>query len=157
MSFIIFLVLLALGFWWGSNREKAHFESLRQRETLLNEISWRSNGKKEDFGANSEGTLVTGHVVIAQDYFKSFLAGLVNIVGGRVTSYESLLDRGRREALCRMREAALTWGCDQIVNVRFETSIIGENQGKQKTGAIEILAYGTAVKERVKVFHEVQP
>jgi uncharacterized protein YbjQ (UPF0145 family) len=63
----------------------------------------------------SEGILVSGHVVIAQDYFKSFLASLVNITGGRVTSYESLLDRGRREALCRMRESAKAWGCDQIV------------------------------------------
>lgn len=147
MGFIIFLVLLALGFWWGSSREKAHFESLRLREKKLNEVSWRSNGKKERFEAMAEGTLVTGHVVIAQDYFKSFLAGLVNITGGRVTAYESLLDRGRREALCRMREAALLWGCDEIVNVRFETSVIGQNQGKQKSGAIEVLAYGTALKE----------
>ncbi|MGH1469206.1 MAG: YbjQ family protein [Bdellovibrionales bacterium] len=145
-NLLVVLTLLILGFVIGSAREKKHFESLRKREGLLSAIPWRSNGKKEDFSKYQEGSLVTGHVVIGQDYFKAFLAGLVNLVGGRMSSYESLLDRGRREALCRLRESARDWECREIVNVRFETSIIGENQGKQKSGAIEVFAYGTALK-----------
>ncbi|MFT6733724.1 MAG: hypothetical protein ACJAS9_001914 [Polaribacter sp.] len=38
------------------------------------------------------------------DYFKRFLAGLRNIFGGRVVTYESLVDRARREAILRMKE-----------------------------------------------------
>lgn len=145
-SLLFAITLLALGYFIGSAREKKHFKSLRKREHFLNAIPWRSNGKKEDFSKYKEGALVTGHVVIGQDYFKSFLSGLVNVIGGQMSSYESLLDRGRRESLCRLRESARDWGCREIVNVRFETSVIGENQGKKKSGAIEIFAYGTALK-----------
>jgi len=142
----IALALLAAGYFIGTAREKSHFKSLRKREEALNSISWRSTGKKEKFDTASDAVLVMGHVVIGQDYFKSFLAGLVNIVGGRVGVYESLLDRGRREALCRLRQIAKDWGCREVVNVRFETAVIGQNQGKQKGGAVEVFAYGTAVK-----------
>lgn len=146
MNFLGLLILLAFGYFIGTAREKSHFKSLRKRETILNKIPCRSTGKKDKFENSSEGTLVTGHVVIGQDYFKSFLAGLINLIGGRVGVYETLLDRGRREALCRMREEALEWGCTEIANVRYETSVIGQNQGKQKGGMIEVFAYGTAVK-----------
>lgn len=142
---IVVLLLLA-GFFIGTAREKSHFKSLRKREAALNTVSWRSTGKKEKFEGMSESALVMGHVVIGQDYFKSFLAGLINIVGGRVGVYESLLDRGRREALCRLRQVAKDWGGAEVVNVRFETAVIGQNQGKQKGGAVEVFAYGTAVK-----------
>jgi uncharacterized protein YbjQ (UPF0145 family) len=140
------LGLLVFGYIIGTSREKSHFKSLRQRESALQEISWRSTGKKEDFSRYQEGRLVSGHVVIGQDYFKAFLGGLINLVGGRLGVYESLLDRGRREAMCRLREEAKSWGCSEIVNVRFETSIIGENTGKKNSGAIEIFTYGTALK-----------
>lgn len=145
-NLIIPIVLLTLGYFIGSAREEKHFKSLRKREAFLNSVPCRSTGKKEKFDNYSEGSLVSGHVVVGQDYFKSFLAGLVSIVGGRMTTYEALLDRGRREALCRMREQASKWGCKEIVNVRYETSVIGQNQGKQKSGAIEVFAYGTALK-----------
>jgi len=142
----LILALLVAGYFLGTAREKSHFKSLREREQNLNVISWRSNGKKEKFENIRESALVMGHVVIGQDYFKSFLASLINIVGGRVGVYESLLDRGRREALCRLRQDAKEWGCTEVVNVRFETALIGQNQGKQKGGAVEVFAYGTAVK-----------
>jgi uncharacterized protein YbjQ (UPF0145 family) len=47
---------------------------------------------------------VSGSVVVSVDYFKRFLAGLRTLVGGRVTSYETLLDRARREAILRCKE-----------------------------------------------------
>ncbi|MGQ0547496.1 MAG: YbjQ family protein, partial [Betaproteobacteria bacterium] len=50
--------------------------------------------------------LVAGSVVIADDYFKSLLAGLYSFFGGPVRSYESLLDRARREAVLRMKAEA---------------------------------------------------
>ena len=50
--------------------------------------------------------LVTGECVISGDYFKNFVAGLKNLFGGRLTTFESVIDRGRREAILRMREKA---------------------------------------------------
>lgn len=146
--FIIPVGLLAFTYFWGTALEKKHLKELRQRETDLSQVSWSSLGKKEDFSQRSlKGELFIGQVVIGQDYFRSFVAGLIGLVGGTVTVYESLLDRGRREALCRLREASQKAGYTSIVNVRFVSSTVGVNKHDQASGIIEILAYGTGVKD----------
>ena len=60
--------------------------------------------------------------------------------------YESLLDRGRREAILRMKEQAIAWGGTQIYNVRLETSNIGSQGGGKGLAALEVTAYGTAIR-----------
>ena len=87
--------------------------------------------------------MVYGNAVISIDYFKRLLAGLRKIFGGTVKSYESLLDRARREAILRMKEMAQ--GSTIIVNVRIETSTIGKQANKKGVGCIEAMAYGTAL------------
>ena len=91
-------------------------------------------------------TLVSGSAVISIDYFKRLLASLRNIFGGTIKSYESLLDRARREALLRMRESAPDAGV--IVNVRIETASIGRRANKKGVGCVEAIAYGTALMLR---------
>lgn len=145
IELIYVLVLMAVAFFYGNYVEKSHLRDLRRREKNLNSIPWRSSGKKEIYSEVLESKLLTGHVVIAQDAFKSAIAGLINIFGGRVTVYESLLDRGRREAICRLREQAKAIGCGEIVNVRLETSTLGVNTNQKSAGSIEVLAYGTGV------------
>ncbi|NNK94067.1 MAG: heavy metal-binding domain-containing protein, partial [Desulfobacterales bacterium] len=76
------------------------------------------------------------------DYFKKIMATLSNIFGGQLTSYESLLDRARREAVLRLKESCPQ--ADQIINLRIETSSITKGDNKQ-IGCVEVLAYGTAV------------
>ena len=68
---------------------------------------------------------------------------MINLVGGRVTVYESLMDRARREAILRMKEEA--GSCDMIINTRLETMTIS-NTSNKSTGTVELLAYGTAIK-----------
>ena len=82
-----------------------------------------------------------GGVVVASDYFKSFLAGLVNFFGGAVVSYESLIDRARREAMLRMKAEAKVLEAELIFNVKFETMTVGSG----RTASVEVLAYGTAL------------
>ena len=84
-----------------------------------------------------------GSAVISIDYFKRFLASLRNIFGGTVKSYESLIDRARREALIRMKEMA--GDATVIVNVRIETSTIGRSANRKGVGCLEAIAYGTAM------------
>ena len=148
-SLALFLGLLGLGFFWGKRSETQHLKSLRLREMDLSQVSWSSVGKKEDFSQRFiKGDLFIGQVVIAQDFFKAFVAGLIGIVGGRVTVYESLLDRGRREALCRLREDARRAGYTSLVNVRFQSSTVGVNKNNQASGIIEVIAYGTGIKDK---------
>ena len=91
--------------------------------------------------------MVAGSVVISLDYFKRVIAGLRGLVGGRITTYEPLLERARREAILRMIEDARSNGFDAIFNVRLETSRLANSTGNGKgTAGVEMLAFGTAVR-----------
>jgi len=69
------------------------------------------------------------------------------LIGGRVKPYESLLERGRREALLRMKEQALALNANLIVNVKIETAAISKGATAQQIGCVEVLAYGTALRD----------
>ena len=73
------------------------------------------------------------------------------LVGGRITVYESLLDRGRREAIVRMKTEARRLGATMIFNVRLETSSLSEDQsGRAPMFSAEFIAYGTALVPAAK-------
>jgi uncharacterized protein YbjQ (UPF0145 family) len=100
----------------------------------------------EDWNASSS-TMVTGSIVISLDYFKRVIAGLRGLVGGRIKTYEPLLERARREALLRMSESAHEQGYDAVFNVRLETSrLANASRDGKGTAGVEMLAFGTAVK-----------
>ena len=138
-------MLLMIGFYFGSKKEKAHYQKLKRRELQFSKIP-AVNFKSLD---NIEGEiisskLVIGSTVVSVDYFKRFLATLKLFTGGRLTSYESLLERARREAILRMKESAPD--SDMFLNLRIETSSIGKStQNNNSVGSIEILAFATAI------------
>ena len=104
---------------------------------------------------NSE--LVAGNAVISIDFFKKFVAALKMLFGGRVTQYESLLDRARREALLRMREQAQQKNAFLVLNTRVETASISKNSKRRNSvGAVEVLAYGTAISLGNKIDNSQQ-
>ena len=138
------LGLLILGFGFGSLAERRHYRSILRREEEHHDLIVVASKTLPDAALPPATELVTGSVVISVDYFKRFVAQLRMIFGGRVHTYESLLDRGRREALLRMQEQAKALGASMIFNTRFETSSISKGNGKS-VGSIEVLAYGTAV------------
>ncbi|MCK4377829.1 MAG: heavy metal-binding domain-containing protein [Deltaproteobacteria bacterium] len=141
----IFLLLLALGYAAGTWAEKRHYRSIMEREEQLIHLPTITSKKVAlDESRVERAVLAVGSVVISVDYFKRMLAGLRNIFGGTIKSYETLLDRARREALLRMKEKA--HGASMIINVRIETSTIGKRAFKGKLGSVEAIAYGTAIK-----------
>lgn len=99
---------------------------------------------------NGKSQLVTGSVVVSIDYFKRVAAGLRSLFGGRIGAYESLVERARREALLRMKEDAKSKGSKMIINVKLETASISKN-AQQGVGAVEVIAYGTALSTEVSV------
>lgn len=142
---IIFVVFITLGYTAGTIAEKRHYKSIKKRERAFLKRPVITLGKNiRPKREVRKSQLVYGSAVISVDYFKRFLAGLRNLFGGRVKSYESLVDRARREAVLRMQ--AMAGGADIILNVRIETSTIGRSADRRKSlGSIEALAYGTAV------------
>jgi uncharacterized protein YbjQ (UPF0145 family) len=128
----------------GTITEKKHYESIHVRERASAHVPVIPTVVSDDSRSVASAVMVTGSTVISPDSFRRFLASIRNIFGGRLRSYESMLDRGRREAILRMKEQAPD--ADAIVNFRMETSKIGGQQKKQSIIAIEVLAYGTALK-----------
>ena len=137
----LFLIIVALI--TGSAIEKRHFESIHRREQALEGMPLLNTREYPKERAVAKARLVTGSVVISYDYFKRFLAGLRLIFGGEVKSYVSLIDRGRREAVLRMREKHPD--ADLIINLRTETSSISKGGRKRAMGTVEVIAYGTAI------------
>ena len=105
------VVLLTIGLVFGGAAERRHFRALQHREETMQHVLTTQvrvflvphpNGKPP--------RLVVAETVIASDYLKSFLGGLRNIFGGNVKSFESLLERGRREVTVKLQEQATELG-----------------------------------------------
>lgn len=143
-NLLLVLTLLAIGYVVGTLTEKRHYRSIHKREKAflhLPAITMKTIDYPEEKVKSAQ--LVYGSAVISIDSFKKLLAGLRNIFGGTVKSYESLIDRARREALLRMKEMA--GEATVIVNVRIETATIGRKANKKGVGCLEAIAYGTAL------------
>jgi len=143
-QFLLVIFLLILGYFTGSIAERRHYKSIIRREDRLGNLVVIVAKTLPPMNPAPATTLVRGSVVISVDYFKRFLARLRMIFGGRIHTYESLLDRARREAILRMQEQARELGASMIFNMRFETSSISKGR-KDAVGTVEVLAYGTAV------------
>ncbi|MGF1476998.1 MAG: YbjQ family protein [Geminicoccaceae bacterium] len=142
------IIAILLFFAIGRAVEAAHYRRLRKGEAELAGIPiYVVRDPPEDWTSTSD-PLVTGSAVISVDYFKRFLASLRMIFGGRINAYETLVDRARREAVLRLKRAALAQGADVICNLKFETSRVFGGSGG--TISVEVLAYGTALKRGVR-------
>lgn len=144
IDLLIILVFLAIGYGFGGLNEKRHFKSIFSREEQLSDILLFDSKLPPALGSTG-GELVSGSVVVSVDYFKRFVAGLRLLFGGRLSTYESLLERGRREAVLRMKESAKLKGCSQVINIKFETMSISKGAGGA-LGSVEVLVYGSAIK-----------
>ena len=141
------LPVMLLGAWIsGSIIERRHLKSLLLLESgSRGVLAVTIEDLPPDWHVES-CELVMGNVVISQDYFKRFAAGIKGIFGGNIRVLEPLLERARREALIRMKGVAHAHGYDTIINVRIETSTLASSRRNGKgTAGVEILAFGTAI------------
>ncbi|OPL14088.1 MAG: hypothetical protein AVO34_06220 [Firmicutes bacterium ML8_F2] len=143
---VLFLILLGVGYGCGSLAERRHYASITRREAEKLNFQTMTIEPHLTNEQVSHSFLVHGSAVISIDYFKRLLAILRNLFGGRIKAYESLVDRARREATLRLQEQALAQGADMVVNLRLETSAIGNSANRKKqVGSVEAIAYGTAI------------
>lgn len=140
---ITFIFLLGLGLVAGQAAERRHYGSIREREKSLLHVPAVSTKTLPENAEVTHSALAVGSVVVSVDYFKQFIAGLRMILGGEVETYAPLLDRARREALLRMKESCPS--ADLFLNTRLETASIGGEGGRGGLGAVEVVAYGTAI------------
>lgn len=69
------------------------------------------------------------------------IANIQNFFGGRLTAYESIVERARREAIIRLKQEAQRTGATHIMGLRLSTTELG-----MQGGMVEVFAYGTAIK-----------
>jgi uncharacterized protein YbjQ (UPF0145 family) len=136
------LLLIVVALITGTIVEKRHYRSIDRREKDFAKIALINSKRYPQDYPIAQSQLVTGSVVISYDHFKRFLAGFRKIFGGEIKSYVSLVDRGRREAILRMKEKCPN--ADLVVNFRIETSSISKGK-KDSLGIVEVFAYGTAL------------
>jgi uncharacterized protein YbjQ (UPF0145 family) len=146
IQFLTLLVLLGLGFSIGTLVERAHLRRLAAREEAVSDMLV-TDVRSLPVGLSGVCCgLVTGEVVIASDYFKSFAANLRKLIGGELHTFESLMVRARREATLRVLESAREMGADAVINMRFSTSNIGAMRRKGGAAMVEMYACGTAIR-----------
>ncbi len=140
---LVFVGLLAAGYFRGRVNERRHLADLDRRERELRHVLIFAGRYPPALDGPHDPVLVTGSVAIAGDFFRSFVAGLRKLVGGRFAGFETLVSRTRREAILRLKAQALAAGCTMVFNVRVETRQI-QNGARGDGNAVEVLACGTA-------------
>ena len=142
---LLIIVILGVTYATGSIIEKNHFKKIRQREIALVKKPVVTFGKKLTTSKKIKNVeLVTGEAAISGDYFKTFVSAFRNFFGGRMVSFESIMERARREAVLRMREKAKN--ADIIVNLRLETAMLNtEDNNNNQLPKVSVIAYGTAI------------
>lgn len=142
---LLALFLLVLGFVAGRYLESRHFRNIRERETKFLHQPAVTFKVLRDSRPVESTQLALGSVVVSADYYKRFLMGFRKLFGGEIRSYSPLLDRGRREAVLRLKESCPD--ADLYLNLQLSTSSIHGKQAKSM-GCVEVLATATAVRFR---------
>lgn len=140
LKIIIFVILFGIGFGFGRYNERKHLKTLERDEKRLAHIVMDTNRFQS---IDDVGKMVCSNVVISHDYFKYVIAQIENFFGGRLTSYESIVERARREAVVRLKAEAEKIGSTQIMGLRLSTTELG-----MQGGMVEVFAYGTAIQKR---------
>lgn len=139
----VLLALIVTGYVVGQFLERRHYRSIKEREkNFINLVTTSSKFPIGEIPSEVRTEFVQGACVISVDYFKRFVARLRQLFGGNIRSYETLVDRARREAILRLKESCAD--ANQVVNLRIETSSITKGR-KNQIGSIEVHAYATAI------------
>jgi uncharacterized protein YbjQ (UPF0145 family) len=135
-------ILLLLGYCMGKINERNHYKLVKQREKEWINVPVITAKTYTGEKPVERSEMAVGSVVVSVDYFKRLLMNLRRIFGGEVCSYSPLIDRGRREAILRMKEGYPD--ADMFLNCRLQTATIS-NGKKKSTGCVEVIAYSTAL------------
>jgi uncharacterized protein YbjQ (UPF0145 family) len=86
--------------------------------------------------------VVHGCAVMGSNVFRDFFAGIRDVVGGRVGSYETVVTDAKQAALAQLVEQAEDLRADAVIGISFDHDSIG---GDNKT-ILMVSATGTAVR-----------
>ena len=85
--------------------------------------------------------IVSGETIIGANLFKDFFAGIRDIVGGRASSYESVLREAKESALQEMSDQAARMGANAVIGIDLDYETVGTNGSM-----LMVTAAGTPVR-----------
>ena len=85
--------------------------------------------------------IVSGETIIGANLFKDFFAGIRDIVGGRSSSYESVLREAKECARQEMSDQAARMGANAVIGIDLDYETVGANGSM-----LMVTAAGTAVR-----------
>lgn len=85
--------------------------------------------------------VVSGNAILGANIFRDLFAGIKDIVGGRMSQYEDVIDKAQQMAFDEMIKKAESLGANAIIGVQLSYNSIG-----QGGTMLMVNVSGTAVK-----------
>ena len=114
----------ALGRWYQAGLVSKLNENEKLIGSILDDKMSISTSNKISLLGAEYSTLLHVSLCVGPSVGQIFFMWLKSLFGGRLHSYDIVLDFGRREALLRLKQQAAERGCTSIVNIRIETSVV---------------------------------
>jgi uncharacterized protein YbjQ (UPF0145 family) len=149
---ILFSLLLpflswAIGRWYQDRLMSALQLNEKQQGNMLQSDRHLSTQSLMTAMTAKSSTLLHVSICVGPSIGQIFFMWVKSIFGGRLHSYDVVLDYGRREALLRLRKQAAQFGCTSLINIRIETSVISfAKTDKSKQASVEFLAFATGIR-----------
>ena len=119
----------------------------KQNGLMFTNPNHLSTASSMDQMASSSSTLLHVSICVGPSIGQMFFMWFKSLFGGRLHSYDTVLDFGRREVMLRLKQQADQLGCTSMQNIRLETSVISFAQNQDsKRAAVEFLAFATGLR-----------
>lgn len=137
----------ALGRWYQAGLVSKLNENEKLIGSILDDKMSISTSNKISLLGAEYSTLLHVSLCVGPSVGQIFFMWLKSLFGGRLHSYDVVLDFGRREVLLRLKQQAAERGCTSIVNIRIETSVVSfAKTQKSKQASVEFLAFATGIR-----------
>jgi uncharacterized protein YbjQ (UPF0145 family) len=70
--------------------------------------------------------IVTGDTIIGANIFKDIGASIRDIIGGRASAYERVMDEGKKIAEAELVQKAMAMGANAIIGIDFDYEVMGK-------------------------------
>lgn len=143
------LISWLLGRWYQGRLMQALESDEKQQGGLLQSEKHLSTSSSMTSMTAESSTLLHVSICVGPSWGQIFFMWVKSLFGGRLESYDVVLDYGRREVLLRLNQQAKAMGCSSIVNIRIETSTVSfaKNNNSSKTSSVEFLAFATGLRQ----------
>ncbi len=138
----------AIGRWYQDRLHGALLENEKKEGSTLQDENYLSTSSQMDSMSAQSSTLLHVSICVGPSIGQMFFMWIKGLFGGRLHSYDVVLDYGRREVLLRLKRQAHELGCSSIQNIRIETSMVQfAKNNKSKQASVEFLAFATGIRQ----------